>query len=613
MAGYRSLAGHAGRYLCVRKRASYDAGQFEPVRGAPVHAISRGEWRWVAWSAAVLAGLAALPYAVALLRPPDGYQLARTLYYGNDLSQYLAAMGDGRSSAWLVQDHLTAEPHSPALMYTFYVLLGKLAGLLGAQPVHLFAGAMLAAAPALVFSAYAFVATFTPSVSERRLALLFVLASSGLGIWVAALSTPAAQAEAATLGFSYDRAEVATFLLPFGPPHLPLALAALLLWGRHFIEWSRSPRPRAMAAMLLLVLAVALLNPFSLATLVGLAAGLTLLRWAATRRFPALEVVAAVASAAVAGPLLLANILTFSADPFWSVAYGQQNLTGSPPPGVLALDLGLLLPFALAGALSPKLRREPLLFLVAWIATLLVLMYLPVPFQRRFGFGLQPALAALAALGAVRSAELLKERTPSLLARLAFRGGVAVLVFSGTLLGYLVLLLTSTGAGPLGRTVFEPAGNVAATDWLAANSGERDVVLASFETGNYLAGRIRGRIVAGHKAGTLDWRKKQELIAAFYSPATPAGDRLRIASEAGATLVLVGTRERALGGGSLRAEDGFRLLYDERGVRVYRVERPFSGTNTLSIGPLNASFHAPLAASRTEAWPSFGIRTASTP
>ncbi len=145
--------------------------------------IEAREWRWVAACTGAVLALTAVPYTVALLRPPEGHLLARTLYYGNDLSQYLAAMGDGMASAsWLIQDHLTAEPHRPALMYPFYVLLGKLAGLLGMQPIHVFAFFAAFSAAALVVAGYAFAATFTVTAVQRRIALLFLLFSSGLGM-----------------------------------------------------------------------------------------------------------------------------------------------------------------------------------------------------------------------------------------------------------------------------------------------------------------------------------------------------------------------------------------------------------------------------------------------
>jgi hypothetical protein len=539
-----------------------------------MHAISRDEWRWVRNCAVALVLLVVIPYTLAIVRPPEGYYLARTLYYGNDLSQYLAAMGDGASSpSWLIQDHLTSEPHNPAFMYPFYVFLGKIAGLAGIPPIVLFSLAVAFSIPALAFAGYAFAAAFADFPRERRISLLLLLFASGVGIWVAAAGTSDSSAESASTVFSFDRAEVSTFLLPFGPPHLTLSFAVMLVWGRSLAAWAWNGSSKELAILVLGVLGVAFLNPFSLATLVALAGGYALVRWISTGRFPLREMGAAMLVGVVAAPLLAVNLMTFARDPFWSLTYGQQNTTGSPPVWVMALDFGLLLPLAAAGAVSGKARLESRLLLGFWVLGLLALMYLPVPFQRRFGFGLQPALAVLAGLGATWLDDLSRMKRVIPLFRLALRTLCAVTLFSGTMLGLALFSMAADGIGPLGSAIFEPQGNVAAGDWLAGHSDGRDVVLASVETGNYLAGRIRGRVVAGHKAGTLDESAKEKLVQSFFGPTATSPDWRQMTSSQRVTLVFVGKRERALGGVALGAEYGFSLVYDADGVQIYRVEQ----------------------------------------
>ena len=544
-----------------------------------MRAISRDEWRWVRNCALALVFIVAIPYAIALIHPPQGRLLARTLYYGNDLSQYLAAMGDGAASpSWLIWDHLTAEPHSPALMYVFYVLLGKVAAMLGAPAIPVFSVAAVLSIPALVYAGYGFAATFSGLPNERRLSLLFLLFASGVGVWAAAATSTA---DAGSSAFSFDRAEVSTFFLPFGPPHLTLALALLLIWGRALAAWAWGGTARQLAILAACVLGVGILNPFSLATMIALGIGYALVRWRMAGRLPRREVEAVALVSMVAAPFLVSNLLTFGLDPFWSVTYGQQNTTLSPPVWILALDFGFLLPLAAAGAASSKPRLAARAFLLLWTIELLALMYIPVPFQRRFGFGLQPALAVLAALGAVRLEGFLQEKRILFSLRLGARALVAVALFSGTALSFAVLVMASMGIGPLGATVFEPIGTVAACDWLVGHSDGGDVVLASVETGNYLAGRIRGRVMLGHGAGTLDEPAKEAMVRSFFLPATTPRLRRQIVSSQRVTLVFVGERERALGAEPLRAEDGFQLAYDAAGVQIYRVDL----TKTLSTGP----------------------------
>jgi hypothetical protein len=461
-------------------------------------------------------------------------------------------------------------------MYPFYVLLGKLAHLLGLPALPVFSAAAGLALPGLVFAGYAFAAVFTETVATRRTAVVLLMLGSGLGIWAAAVMAPGPAAGSSTPALSYDRAEVSSYLLPFGPPHLTLALALLLLWGRSLVTWIWAGKPRSLIALIATVVLIGLLNSFTLATLVALASGYALLRWALSRAFPPREVAAALAVGLAAAPVLVVSFLLFTLDPFWGTAYGSQNTTGSPPPWVLGMDFGLLLPMALVGAVWSEERRESRAALALWVLALLALMYLPVSFQRRFGFGLQPAVAVLAAMGLVHVERLLARRRPVgarprlPLLRMGFRTLVLTGVFSGTMLGYVLLLMAAGGGGPLGETIFEPAGNARAAEWLATHSGAGDVVLSSVETGNYLAGKIPGRVVVGHGAGTLDFPAKKTLMKEFFDPAASGGERLRLVQQGRVTMVFVGKRERALGVGALGPDEGFDLVYDSQGVQIYR-------------------------------------------
>ncbi len=52
---------------------------------------------------------------------------------------------------------------------------------------------------------------------------------------------------------------------------------------------------------------------------------------------------------AAAVPFLVYYLIVFGADPFWSVPYGRQNVTPSPPPLFLAAGVAPLLVLAVVG------------------------------------------------------------------------------------------------------------------------------------------------------------------------------------------------------------------------------------------------------------------------
>src|SRR5690606_9678208 len=141
------------------------------------------------------------------------------------------------------------------------------------------------------------------------------------------------------------------------------------------------------------------------------------------------------------------------------------------------------------------LRERYLLFC---LAGLFLAMYVPVPFQRRLSLGFHPILAVVAGITLAQVVRLAASR---------WRRGIVVVV--GVLSTHLTgLLLVSLFASALTNSPV-PVYRVAsaeeqATRWLMEHTGPEAVVMASWDTSNYLAGRLRGRVVGGHPVATLD-------------------------------------------------------------------------------------------------------------
>ncbi len=446
---------------------------------------------WLGWALLAL-GLAEVPLLLAACCGPSGWTGLGTFWFVNDFAQYESAMRQGAESAsWLVYDRFTPEPHAPALMFTAYVALGKLAALLGLPALALYRPAELAARGALLLGARQLVLALVPGRAEQRLAAALLLFGMGLGVPAALVG--------ALLGISpytgNGSYEVNSFGLLFSAPHVALAMgltlsaAAILARGR---AWGAT-----LTFLTLAGFALALLHPFHLPALLAGFALSTLLRWRRERTdtAPALLLLSFALGAA---PVLLYDTLTFGADPFWTATYNAQNLLPSPQPWQLLIEYGVLLLLAVPGALVAVRRGVPWRALLCWLAVALLASYAPVPFQRRLGFGLQPLLALLAAAG-----------LPVVLARLRpgparlVRGGVLVLAFLTTASVAAGIVASALWQEPL-RPYRVDSDSAQAVEFLARQACAADVVLADWDLSNYLAGQFAGRVVAGHPVATVD-------------------------------------------------------------------------------------------------------------
>lgn len=580
------------------------------------------------------------PTAARLFGPADRVHIG-TYWYTSDFSVYLAAMREGMASpSWLVHNHMTAEPHAPAFIFPLYVGLGKAAGALGVPLLAAYGALETLGRIALLASAYAFASRFITVPSLRLLAFTLALGSGGLGVWVSLAQRLLGAGEGEVRPFNAG-VEITPFGTLFSAPHLPLGLAATLLaiiLAASAFEGSRT----ALAALAIDLLVLGLVHPFNLPVLLATCAAGAALRLAralvdadrspepapdggartpdsareasdpeggagargrraahalARRlRASAWPVATALVAAAAGAPLVLYNALTFSRDPFWSATYGEQNLMRSPRPWELPLDCGvvfLLAPLGLValsqqsrgaeprdGTLAPAGdRARATELLLVFVGVVLVFIYLPVSFQRRFAVGLVPALATLAALGwpllhqgALRLADRLGAgpATRRRVARRLIVYPLVILGFTATAFVYLGIVMSAATNAPI-PFYFVDRDTYTLGTYLAARSGPDDVVLGAYETGNVLAGMLPGRVVLGNIGVTPRAREKGEAIRALYAGELTAEQARAFLRASGATFLIVGEQERKLGPHDPGASLGLPLVLRVGNALAYRV------------------------------------------
>jgi hypothetical protein len=518
--------------------------------------------------AAAVALLCGLPYLLAAAFGPPGLERLGTFWFGKDFSQYAAAMREGaRQSGWLIHDHFSAEPHTPALMYPLYVAAGKVAALFGLSNVTVFATLEWLGRLAVFGAVYAFAAAFLEGRRQRRLAVILTLVSLGLDAWTLPLRLVleglGLQATANLLPDAINPyLEVSSFGVLLSAPHLMFGLALTLICAPLYLRAVEGKRVY-LGLLGAGVLGLSLVHSFNTPVLVSV-----LVAHAAVtgrRAWPA-----ALVAASAAAPMVLYSVALYSLDPFWSGTYGIQNLMPSPPVWGLPFDFGVVL---LAAPLAwPIVRRWPAerrWLLALWIGLGLAWMYVPAAYQRRFAFGVHPALGVAAAVGLLELNAWLRARHVGWFGRRVVNYAVAIGTVSTSLLVYIALLASAVSNKPTEVYLWSYA-EAAAAAWLGEHSTAEDVVLASTDFANPMVSTIDGRVVYGHSVASLDAKRKEAEVQRFYAA---SDDRSAILRESGATIVAVGPRERAMGAFDLSTDPGLNLIYANDGVELYRVLR----------------------------------------
>lgn len=460
------------------------------------------QWRWAIAGALVVVGLSALPYAIAALVSPPGWQFSGLLINPFDANSYLAKMRQGWQGEWLFHLTYTPEPHAGSFIFVFYLWLGHVARWLNLPLIWVYHLARSLAGLFLLLAAYDFIAAWTPSQAERRLAFVLVATSGGLGWLGAALGA-----------FPIDLwvPEAFTFFSLYANPHFPLAMGLMLIIFRQAIAPDQNPTRWLWSA--LAALALALVQPFALMTVLAALAGLLAAARLSTGGAAALPHL--LAGGLAGSPVLLYDFYVSRTNPALA-AWSAQNLTPSPAVLDLILGYGLLGPAAAIGFwLAVRSPRQSDRLIALWAGLTLVLVYVPFDLQRRLLIGLHLPLCLLASLAIHRwLAPRLTERA---LRRTA--GGLVGVGLLGTLFIWsvpLVGVLQSPAESALTARLYLRDEEAGALAWLNAHADPEAITLASPRLGMFVPGFGGTRVVYGHPFETIAAEEKLRQVEAFF-------------------------------------------------------------------------------------------------
>jgi hypothetical protein len=496
--------------------------------------MSKNEWRWALFWAAIIVGLSSLPYLLAWQMAPEDVQYTGLLINHFDGASYYAKMRQGMRGDWLFHLAFTPEPHDGAFIFTFYLALGHLARVVRLPIPLVYHLARALAGMFFLLIAYRFIIRFFRRVPARRAAFLLLGFSAGLGWLFGPLGIITADLWVAE-GF--------TFLSIFANPHFPLAMGMMLAMFLLTLEsppfqrrggksWLGSLPAWRIAGSFALGLLLAVIQPFAVPVVLAvLVVYLMILAWH-RRHLPWNEILVSGAGAVGAAPFMLYDLYLYRTHPALA-AWSAQNLTPSLPPWSYALGYGLVLLLALGGIWVTARRRTATdLFLLAWVGTAALLLYIPFALQRRFVTGLHVPLSLLAAI-ALEQVILPRVRP--------HRQGLATgLIIGVTALTNLFVPLVSVVGVAQGQPPLVMSQDEAgACAWLRENTAWTDTVLAPTTAGEFIPAWAGNRVVYGHPFETIEAESKRAEVDLFFSQQATALERHALLERYGVRYVLL--------------------------------------------------------------------------
>lgn len=539
--------------------------------------ISGREWVFAVLLALAVLAITGLPYLAGWLTSTPDRVFEGLVIDVDDAHSHLAKMQQGYRGAWLYHILFTPEPHDAAYINTFYIGLGHVARLIRSDLVITYHVARLIFGFVYLLTAYAFIAFFLPEVPQRRLAFVLVCFSSGLGWLALLLSGSFVAGDITPVDFWFI--EMYSFFVVMVFPHTSLALALMLAAFGLALYYLETGRWEAIAGATLASVIVSLIHPYTLLVVDVVLAGYWLLISFRQRRlwFEPLPGLAALALAPL--PIIFYQYFAIARNPVLA-AWQAQSATFSPAPWHYVLGYGVLLALAIPGGWWALRREKRWPLLALWPLLIIPLLYAPVVFnlQRRMIEGVHVPLCILAtagmvhyvlpALGGSRLATALSTRGyPSTRLELLARNLLVGLTLPSTL--FLILSAGIAAASGQADMVYSSA-EIAAVNWLGANSRPHDTVLASYQVGGFIPASIGHRVFMGHWAETLDLENKKAEAVRFYGPADDS-ERQALLRRYGIAYVFYGPRERVMGSLDPGQANYLVPVYTNSDVSLYQV------------------------------------------
>jgi len=525
--------------------------------------VSRKEWIWTAGWAIIILIMTGLPYLYGAVISTAAHQFSGFVIGLEDGHSYLAKMQEGRAGHWLFYLAYTPEPHQPELFFIFYILLGKIAAVADLPNVVLFHLSRWVTIPFGLLAFYYFVAYFTDRLVVRRLALVIFGVSGGLGwLWLL-LGGPA---ELGYMPVDLWVPDASFFLAALTFTHLPLAQGLLLLFVVTGLKFVHHNQRRAGFAAAGCGLLVSLIHPHTL-PVITLIFGLHILQQhyaQKSRLFVKATRLALVTLPSL--PYLIYVAVVFYHNPAF-IAWRLQSQTFSPAPVHYLLGFGVTLLFAIVGLIHTRRSGSGYGFLHIWVLAVPLLVYLPIALQRRFLDGYQAPLAVLAAVGLCWAVKKISGRRVQ---KGAIALALVLMVLTNVLLVGGAIATIARRPGP----VFIAADKITAARWLAERA-RQDVVLASYQTGNFLPTVAHVRVFVGHGPETMH----SEAKVAMLPPLFAAGNddfRRRVLRDYKIIYLFYGPAERALGDFSPGQAPYLQQVYNTGTVQIYQVTQPYN-------------------------------------
>lgn len=436
------------------------------------------------------------PYLWGFLREDKvfGVYLGRSVVNSADTYIFLSHIESVKQGQILLPNLYNSYPRDAFFIKPIYILIGLVARIFDLNSLLIFHVSRFILSVLFFATLWVLIGLILSKFNEKFLAFVLVSTSSGLGFFLK---------EKLPLSVDLWVPEAITFFSNMEAPHFIWSQIGILILAIALLKFHATGKIIFLVIGSIFAALTVLEHPYLIPFLL---------------LFPPLFLIISSdrmesflksCTAVVALPLLVAIFLFFQYQnsPGLSL-YSKQVILPTPPVINVILGYGLLIPLAIYGIVKGKTSDSGKYLLIIWASLLVLLIYMPLSFQRRLLEGLHLPLAISASLALIGLS--LKTNFGKLLL-VGFLGFLSITNVYQII--YAIDVTASDTGDSYSHHIYQE--DLEGLLWIRDNSDPQDLILANFYYSNIIPG-ITGRYVYnGHLFNTVDSRNKSVLYDQF--------------------------------------------------------------------------------------------------
>ena len=534
--------------------------------------------------AVVMIIITGVPYLFGYLSAPEGteYNGLHALSPG-DIPVYYSYINQVKEGDFFVKNLFTSEPQGSGTFNVWWFWVGLLAKVFNLSLVIVFQLSRLLMIPVFLAIAYLFISFFIIEKLKRKICLLFLLFSGGLGAYFAAGIDQLNIKDGIRYPWPIDLwlTEAVTFNTLYQTSHFIASIVFTFLIFLFILLAFEKNKSSYVIVSGLLALVYFNFHPYYVPVIYGVAGLYLFILILQARKILWHKIGYLMILVLLSLPSIIYHFVIIKQNPVIAQR-AAQNITYISPVFFVIIGYGFLwlgLILGLVFLLKNKKFNNRFVFLLTWLVVNLALIYSPFPFHSRYTQGIHFILVVFTVIGLFGFYDYLKTKLkPKIFDFWVNNVTLWIILFIflfGTTSAYMLVrdfYYFSQKPGNIKTSLYLPKDFTTATQWLSVQQ-KPSLVLSSALTSSFIPAFSGQPVYVAHGHETLFFYSKIIHLAYLFQDNNEALDKIKhdFLLKENIDFILYSDYEKELGSFIPAQKNYLQLVFDSPQVQVYQV------------------------------------------